>query len=49
LPELIEHYKAGRFPFDQLIKKYPLSEINQAIEDQAKGRCIKAVLIPEQA
>ncbi|MEI2511608.1 NAD(P)-dependent alcohol dehydrogenase [Acinetobacter soli] len=47
LPELIQHYQAGRFPFDKLIKKYALSEINQAIQDQAQGRCIKAVLIPE--
>lgn len=47
LPQLIEYYKAGKFPFDKLITKYALSQINQAIEDQAKGRCIKAVLIPE--
>lgn len=47
LPELLEHYRAGRFPFDKLIQTYPLSEINQAIEDQSQGRCIKAVLIPE--
>ncbi|MCC8971573.1 NAD(P)-dependent alcohol dehydrogenase [Bradyrhizobium brasilense] len=46
LPELVEYYQAGRFPFDRLVKTYPLAEINRAIADQAKGACIKAVLVP---
>ncbi|ROL70233.1 NAD(P)-dependent alcohol dehydrogenase [Pseudomonas chlororaphis] len=46
IPELLTHYKAGRFPFDKLIKTYRLEQINQAIADQASGECIKAVLLP---
>lgn len=47
IPELIAHYKAGRFPYDRLVTTYPLSDINRAIEDQHSGRCIKAVLLPD--
>lgn len=46
IPELIGHYRAGRLPFDKLIKTYPLSEINQAIADQHAGKCVKVVLLP---
>ena len=46
IPEMMEHYLAGRMPFDKLIKTYPLSEINQAIADQAAGECVKVVLLP---
>lgn len=47
LPELVEHFQAGRLPIDRLITKYKLSEINQAIADQHSGACVKAVLIPD--
>ncbi len=46
IPELLAHHAAGRFPFDRLIKTFPLSDINAAIAAQARGDCIKAVLIP---
>lgn len=46
IPELIEHFKAGRLPFDKLVNKYRLSEINEAIAAQHHGDCVKAVLIP---
>lgn len=46
IPEMIEHYQAGRMPFDKMIKTYPLSQINQAIADQTAGKCIKVVLLP---
>ena len=46
LPELIEHFKAGRLPFDKLVRTYPLSQINEAIAAQHHGDCVKAVLIP---
>lgn len=46
LPELVELYRAGRFPFDRLIKTYPLKQINEAVAAQARGDCVKAVLIP---
>jgi hypothetical protein len=38
--------QAGNFAFDRLIRTFPLAEINQAIAAQARGECIKAVLIP---
>lgn len=47
IPELIIHYKAGRLPFDQMIKTYKLSEINQAVAEQHNGDVVKAVMIPE--
>ncbi|UVO51037.1 NAD(P)-dependent alcohol dehydrogenase [Sphingomonas sp. SUN019] len=46
IPELIAHHRAGRFPFDRLIRTYPLAEINEAIAAQARGECVKVVLIP---
>jgi aryl-alcohol dehydrogenase len=48
IPELIEHYRAGRLPFDRLVKTYPLSQINQAVADQHAGKCVKAVLVPDE-
>lgn len=44
IPELMEYYKAGRFPFDKLIKFYNFKDINQAFEDSHNGKVIKAVL-----
>jgi aryl-alcohol dehydrogenase len=44
VPKLIELYRQGRFPFDQLITFYPFEEINRAVEDMEKGRVIKPVL-----
>lgn len=46
IPELIAHHAAGRFPFDKLIKTFPLDRINEALAAQARGECIKVVLIP---
>jgi len=46
IPQLIAHYRAGRLPFDRMIRRYPLSDINTAIDDQHAGRVVKAVLIP---
>ena len=45
IPELLDHFRAGRFPFDQLVKTYPLEQINEAIAAQHRGDCIKAVLL----
>jgi len=46
IPELIEHYRAGRLPFDRFVKTFPLSAVNEAIEAQHRGDCVKVVLIP---
>lgn len=47
IPHLVDLYRGGQFPFDKLIKTYPLSQINEAIEDHHAGRCVKAVLLPD--
>lgn len=44
IPEPIRHHRAGRFPFDRLIRFYDSAEINQAVEDVRAGTTIKAVL-----
>ena len=44
IPQMIELYKQGRFPFDKLIKFYPIEAINKAAEDSCKGITVKPVL-----
>ncbi|MWA01631.1 zinc-binding dehydrogenase [Actinomadura sp. LD22] len=46
IPQLIGHWQAGRFPFDKLIRRYPLDEINQAERDCHTGETVKPILIP---
>jgi aryl-alcohol dehydrogenase len=46
IPQLIELYKQGRFPFDKMIKFYDLDQINEAAADSEQGTTIKAVLRP---
>ncbi len=45
IPQLIELYRQGRFPFDKLIKNYKLDEINQAMDDAEQGGTLKPVLL----
>ncbi len=45
IPELIGHYRAGKFPVDRLVATFPFPEINQAIADQHHGKCVKVVLL----
>jgi aryl-alcohol dehydrogenase len=44
IPRLIALYRAGRFPFDRLVKCYDFSKINEAIADAKRGDTIKPVL-----
>jgi hypothetical protein len=44
IPKLISLHRAGRFPFDRLIKLYGFNEINKAIADAKHGHTIKPVL-----
>ena len=44
IPKLIAWYRAGRFPFDRLVKLYDFPEINRAIADAKHGDTIKPVL-----
>ena len=49
IPELIAYYKAGKFPYDRLIKTYDFADINQASADSLSGRTIKPVLIVDKS
>jgi aryl-alcohol dehydrogenase len=44
IPELIELYRQGRFPFDRLVKFYDFDEVNQAMADSESGITIKPIL-----
>ncbi|MER5966902.1 NAD(P)-dependent alcohol dehydrogenase [Streptomyces sp. NPDC002057] len=48
IPRLTALWQAGRFPFDQLIRTYPLADVNEAERDCDAGRVIKPVLLPER-
>jgi aryl-alcohol dehydrogenase len=44
IPQMIDLYAQGRFPFDQFVQFYPFDAINRAIEDQRNGSAIKPIL-----
>ncbi len=44
IPQLIEYYKAGKFPFDKLIQFYDFRDIEKAFEDSKTGKTIKPIL-----
>ena len=44
IPQLIELWRAGRFPFDKLIKFFDLANINEAVEASESGRVFKPVI-----
>ena len=44
IPEMIELYRQGLFPFDKLIETYAADEINQAVKDSESGKTIKPVI-----
>ena len=44
IPSLVELHAQGRFPFDELVKFYPLDQINQAAQDSEKGITIKPIV-----
>ena len=41
IPKLIELYRAGKFPFDRLVKYYKFGELNRAKADAKRGATIK--------
>lgn len=47
IPRLLALQQRGAFPFEKMIRFYPFTRINQAFEDAASGRTIKAVLVME--
>ncbi|MBN1614201.1 MAG: NAD(P)-dependent alcohol dehydrogenase [Deltaproteobacteria bacterium] len=44
IPQLIDLYKQGKFPFDKMIKFYDAKDINKAVEDSEKGVTLKPVI-----
>ena len=44
IPELVELYRRGLFPFDRLVKRYPFDQINDAVKDLHEGKVFKPVL-----
>jgi aryl-alcohol dehydrogenase len=47
IPELMDLYLAGKFPFDKLITTMPFQRINDAVAAQARGEAVKVVLVHE--
>jgi len=45
VPQLLELWRAGRFPFDRLVETFPLAEINEAEAASLAGRVVKPVLL----
>ncbi|NJP97710.1 NAD(P)-dependent alcohol dehydrogenase [Nonomuraea sp. FMUSA5-5] len=46
IPMLIGLWRQGRFPFDKLIKTFPLDRINEAERATVTGEVVKPVLLP---
>jgi len=46
IPQLIELWRQGRFPFDKLVKFYGLSEIEEAVQASERGDVLKAIVRP---
>ncbi len=48
LPQLVALHRAGRLPFDRLIRTYPFADINTAVADATSGETVKPVLLMPQ-
>ncbi len=46
IPELARHWQEGNFPFDRLVKTYPLDAVNEAMAASLAGEVVKPVLVP---
>jgi aryl-alcohol dehydrogenase len=46
IPRMVELHRQGRFPFDRLLTRYGLADVQRAVADTEQGRVVKAVLIP---
>jgi aryl-alcohol dehydrogenase len=45
IPQLIQLWRDGRFPFEKLVKDYSLDDINQGFEDSRNGTTVKPVIV----
>ncbi len=46
IPQLIELWRQGRFPFERLVQTFPLAEIDRAEQASLHGEVVKPVLLP---
>ncbi|MEW9556514.1 NAD(P)-dependent alcohol dehydrogenase [Nonomuraea sp. NPDC050783] len=46
VPALLRLWQQGRFPFDRLIRTFPLDRVNEAERAAAAGEVVKPVLVP---
>ncbi|MFF4750304.1 NAD(P)-dependent alcohol dehydrogenase [Streptomyces sp. NPDC002514] len=46
VPRLIDLWRQGRFPFERLVRTYPLDDIATAERESADGTTVKPVLLP---
>jgi Zn-dependent alcohol dehydrogenase len=44
IPKLVDLIMDGKFPLQKLVRFYAFDDINQALEDQDKGRAVKPIL-----
>lgn len=44
IPQLVAFHKAGKFPFDRLVRFYDFADIGQAFEDSKSGVTVKPIL-----
>lgn len=44
IPQLVNYFKRGMFPFDKLTKVYEFEQINEAFEDSKNGSTIKPIV-----
>ncbi|MDH6135575.1 aryl-alcohol dehydrogenase [Kitasatospora sp. MAA4] len=45
LPALVELYRSGRLPVDELVRTFPFEQIEQAAREARSGRAVKPVLL----
>lgn len=45
IPALIRMQALGQFPFERLVRTYPLAQIQAAIDDSREGRTVKPVVL----
>jgi aryl-alcohol dehydrogenase len=46
IPQLIDHWRAGRFPFDRLVTTFALADVDEAERQALAGQVVKPVLVP---
>ncbi|SDR30048.1 aryl-alcohol dehydrogenase [Paraburkholderia fungorum] len=44
IPQLVQLYQQGRFPFDRLVRFYSIDQINEAADDSTSGVTLKPIL-----